>query len=257
MPIFTNPTDYILASIDAYPTLYAAENYDFSRRKVMDQLLNVIGNGIRDDEELVEHLLYNAYDKERAFLLCNGTKVFIGYTEVEDRDNGLTIPVFETAAYYLEHEKDAHPEVKYWVQSQPSLFEERDGNKWTPYCNFGKNYSTVWRTDYKSLGRDWCDEAIWFYEECLRFFAKNESHYHYAFPKFEGAMDKAHGKTNEKYVNNMLEQRAKYNSDEEFSIAYGGVEYTGDMEDFLIRKWAKEKAEIIEFINETIEYLKN
>ena len=55
--ILLTPEQCVKRAICQYPTLFAKNSFEESKFAVLDQFLDVIGNGIRDDEELDEYLL--------------------------------------------------------------------------------------------------------------------------------------------------------------------------------------------------------
>lgn len=239
MNIFKNPDDYVMSCLNQFPALYCSKSFDDAKMKVFNQLFNVIGNGVRDNEDLIEMLRVRRFNREKVIPLYTGGKMLMGYKDTVNitmMSKPLVVgngsPIYVNAS-----EKDAYPDCVHW--------EELTFREVSLYPNFKKKYSTVWYVDYKSLGKEWCDAIVWFYTKCKEWFVTNESKYHYAFPC-------SYDQKTQKSINDMEEYRTtKYSSDEEFSKAYG-LEYLGDMNDFLIRKWEKEKARIMEFIDETI-----
>lgn len=236
--IFTDPNDYVLAMAARFPTLYSGANVEEVKVKVLDQLLNVIGNGIRDHDELMTSLERIEFDRDRAIKVCNGEPVWYGYFKTRKFFRDEAFPDGDPVRV-LESEKVQYLDVVLWQESR--CFP------WNPYPNFEKKYSTVWQTQFKELGTDWCEAAIWFYTQAREWLKENESHYHYAYPCANA------GKT-DKFLNDMIERRNKYESDEAFSQAYEHP-YNGDMHQFLVSKWQKERDRIMEFIDETIAHL--
>ena len=82
MKLYT-PEQYILKSASRYPTLFVGNDYNNTKFRVLDQLLNVNGNGIRNDKELLEHLEYHEFDEVDAARYTTGEPVYYGYYEVE------------------------------------------------------------------------------------------------------------------------------------------------------------------------------
>ena len=236
--MFTDPDDYVLSRVNAYPCLYASDSFENTKLLVLDQLLNVIGNGVRDAHELRRELRWHEFDRERGLRLCSGESVAWGYYEVEDWGNGFLMGRGESISAVLS-ERHLHPEVVHWLESKPIHFD--------PYPNFQKEYSIVWQGDFLKLNKQWRTAADWFYERCELWFQQNENHYHRAYPRETPAKS-------QQYLKDMQEQRGHYDSDAAFSEAYG-IEYHGDMEDFMRRRWQCEKQKISEFIAETREYL--
>lgn len=235
MKLFT-PEDYVLARVGQYPTLYAAPTFEQAKLRVYDQLFNVIGNGIRDDDELRFDLKYHKFDRERALKFCNGAQALWGYKKVRDFGSGFKIGEGDSITAG-DFEQDQYPDVIHW--------QESGFCKWNPYPNFSKRYSAIWFPNFREVaGDEWVAEAVWYYAKCREWFITNGSEYHGAYPTGNQAKDA-------QYLADMFKQRERYESDEAFSAAYN-IEYTGDMVDFMTRRSAETIAKAIEYIDETI-----
>jgi hypothetical protein len=81
--------DYIIHCICEFPTLYAAHNFRMSSMKVMDQLLNVNGNGIRDGEELLEHITFTKQHTKAEADKWIREKIYYGYLKVKEHKFSL------------------------------------------------------------------------------------------------------------------------------------------------------------------------
>lgn len=254
------PVKCVNLAINTYPSLYAANGYELAKLRVYDHIFNCIGNGIRDTAE------YNDYMRNRrngvqtpAAKYLSGERLYYGYTQVKDMgaelgidDERFLMPVSESCLneVFTESEKADHPEVKRWLG-----FNVTD--KFNPYPNFNKQYSTVWRIDTSILTKEWIDEIIWFYRKCEEYFDGPDAHeYHSALP--------ADPKKLERRVKDQDEYLAKYMKADkpveecwaEITEAYG-TEYRGDTVDFLKRRWEKEHDRIRAYITETIAMLEN
>lgn len=240
---------YIMNMINEYPTLYAAESYKKAKIKVLDQLLNVIGNGIRDDEELTEQL--EGIDPEITMAdiakYVSGEKIYYGYTKITTyEENGkiiFTSPDNTGKTYYgvLESEKDNYKDVVYWM--------ECTRHPHRPYPNFDEKYSTIYQCpSFLSLHPSFIEAAIEFYEYVKEWLVDNESKYHYAFPC------DTEQKT-EKRTKDITLNMAKYKTWDEISEAYG-TEYKGDVYQFQVDRWARDKERIFQFLEKTLEMLK-
>jgi len=236
------PTQYVNRAITEFPTLYAGKGTtpETATFRCMDQLFNVIGNGIRDDEELFEFLAANTkkpYD-DYDYRLFTETISF-GYSEVNEHGWGVGDSIV-----CVDSDKHLHPEIKKWLDASPIV-------KIAPYPNFEKEYSTIYQCPaFMTLGKDWLDAAIKFYEKCREFFMSNDVNtYQYAFPS-------ATKKEEEYLLQDFADRLSKYKSYDAITHAYGGeVEYQGDNYDFLCKRWENEKQRCIKFIDETIGYL--
>lgn len=235
MKLFT-PEDYVLYRVGQYPSLYGAKSFEQAKLRVYDQLFNVIGNGIRDEDELRHDLKKHRFDRERALKFCNGARVFWGYKEVKDFGCGFLMGQGESITVG-EFEQDDYPDIIHW--------QESGFCQWNPYPNFQKKYSAIWFPGFRDVaGDEWVAEAVWYYGKCREWFASNSQDYWGAYPTGNQAKDAQH-------LLDMLKQRDRYESDEAFSDAYG-LEYTGDMPDFMTRRSQKTINEALAYIDETI-----
>ena len=234
-----SPEQYVYNQVASYPSLYHANSYDAAAKRVFDQLFNVIGNGVDLPDELDRPIV----DQVEVAKFLRGEKVYWGYTEVEELANGVMIPKRSSDQNHLvcvESEKTLHPEVLLWIDCKDY--------PWTPYPNFEKKYSTVYEPEFKNLGKEWIEAAIWFYEECVEFFNNTPEWYVYAYPcKFQRETDNR--------VYDMKVRLQSYKSNEEISEAYG-CEFDGDIDKFLRLRWEKDLSRIDRFISKTLSYLR-
>lgn len=230
---------YVHALVAKHPILFASTEYEISKFHVLDQLLNVNGNGIRNSEELFEELLsVDIVDASRYFTEPTTT----GYYSVVEYGSGYLHPNLNgDKVNCFVSEKDNYPEVKKWVDLDlPSKFK-------MPYPNFNKAYSIVCRDDgFLSLDKDWLEAAIWFYKKARNIIFLREHEYHYSFPKILAS-------ENEKILKSQLVAFGT-RTYEEISRDWCHP-YDGDIVKFLTTKWEKEKKEIFDFIDETVELL--
>ena len=234
-----SPEQYVYNQVATYPALYHADSYESAAKRVCDQFFNVIGNGVDLPEELDRPIT----DLVEAEKFLRGENLYYGYTEVEDLGRGVIIPKRSSDNNYLvcvESEKVLHPKVVLWVDCKDY--------PWTPYPNFEKKYSTVYEPEFKDLGKEWIGAAIWFYEECVKFFNNTPERYAYAYPcKSQRETD------NQLYA--MRVRLQSYKSNEEISEAYE-CEFDGDIDKFLRLRWEKELSRIDRFISETLSHLR-
>ena len=178
------PNQYIALAVTSYLSLYSANSLKELRMKIADQLFNVIGNGIRDHEELLEAITVNddiviPELQERYF---DGTVFYQGYTKLDEKIKklGFDFPIFDSqvAGYYTEEEKKDHPEVVCWSECK-----KFDINL---YPNFKEKYSIVYQSDkFKELGQEWIDFAIEYYEFAKEWMNNNSHKYHGGWPDNE------------------------------------------------------------------------
>lgn len=236
--------DFFKKTVCSYPSLYANNDIRVSKMKVLDQLLNTVGNGIRDDEELIEYL--NEYKKigSSDFDRYLTEKTYTGYTRLEEpfEPGEKQYPDINSVVSYgtLENDRYKYPEVILWRKNRINGF--------TPYPNFQEEYSLVYTCPvFFSLGKDWIEAAIFFYTACQQWFVNNEKSYHYAFPT-------NNKKADERLVKELEETFKKYDSFEAISLDYN-TQYNGDVPKFLVLRWEKELTRINSFLFKTIEYL--
>jgi hypothetical protein len=124
-------------------------------------------------------------------------------------------------------------------------------DKKNPYPNFKKEYSTIYSVPLKDMPTDWLEGVLWYYEECKTYFENGAEGYSYAYPSKQNRDDEL-AKYIEKY-------RKDGQSEEEYFAAVSNAyecEFRGDIPDFQTRRWEKEKARILDFISNTMEYIK-
>lgn len=124
-------------------------------------------------------------------------------------------------------------------------------DKKNPYPNFKKEYSTIYSVPLKDMPTDWLEGVLWYYEECKTYFENGAEGYSYAYPSKQNRDDDL-AKHIEKY-------RKDGQSEEEYFAAVSKAyecEFRGDIPDFQTRRWEKEKARILDFISDTMKYIK-
>jgi hypothetical protein len=236
MKILT-PDEYVVNKIQSYPTLVLSETYETSKLKVFNQLFNVIGNGVRDDEELLEQISGEPMVlSEKAFKETYWYGYDIDLTEKH---------CIELVTDCYESDKLNYPKVSDWIELKIYPFN--------PYPNFQVEYSTVYQCPiFLTLGEEWIRAALHFYKHCKEWFKTNWQYYHLAYPQMgENGNDKS--KFQQK---DMMEWLEKYSTHEEVTEAYG-VEYDGDVDKFMKKRWEKELNRINDYIDSTIRMLEN
>ena len=241
------PREYVLKAVADYPTLYAAPSYEEAAYKVFDQLFNVIGNGVSDQHELMNAVMGIPVDEEKALKYLKGEEIFYGYTKVKTLGSGTVIPdrdSFGKDIVALASEKEQHPDVKLWIGYGKKKKEVN-----VPYPNFSKEYSLFYQADLSVLGEEWKQAVHDYYNQSKQFFLTTPEHYHNAYPSNNHHRD-------EQLIKDFTEAFKKYSSNEEISKAYES-EYNGDVVEFVTNKWKNELAEILSFIDETIDRIEN
>lgn len=232
------PNQYIQTCIVKYPTLYAGKGltYKDSKLRALDQLLNVLGNGIRNDEELAERFSFIPTTEYSDKYHTND--IYYGYKEFEEM-KGFSFPK-EPGIDCLDCDRKNYPDIIYWMKSSVHPFR--------PYPSFDEKYSTIYQCpSILDFGPDWIDAILFFYKECQKWLVEHELEYSYAFPK-------PTEKETDRSIKEMEAALSKYDSNEKISEAYKR-EYHGDVYDFQVRRWKKEKARINKFLEKTISML--
>jgi hypothetical protein len=232
-----SPDKYIIDRICTYPTLHALNTFEESKMRVLDQLLNVLGNGIRDDDELLEELSFKTNHTLKDAQRWIKGKIVYGYTQTEGegvltRHKGKSVEI-------LECDLKKHLEIIYSFPSPKHPFQ--------PYPNFQKKYSTVWKCPiFLTFGNAWISFAIEFYKYCLAWLQKNELEYHYAFPR--PTQEETEERIKEFIISN--EKKSKAQIAKDYSLTY-----TEDVHDLLSRRWQRDKINILKFMDETLQML--
>lgn len=262
MKILT-PEQAVNRAIIAYPSLYSASNPNDARFKVLDHLLNVIGNGIRDTDDFLHEMAI-----PEGFVppvvpqkYLSGEPIYEGFTRQKEIVPGCGIFIFDSESRvegtYSESEKADHPEVVYWLQVN------RRRTSFTPYPNFRKEYSLAWRIDTAVLTPEWIRVIIWYYEEVRKFFETGDvSDYRDApttDPKKMAKLIRDYEVNFVRYIQDGQTVAEYYRAISE-AYQYPGeelIEYRGDTEAFIRDRWIVELARINRFIDETIQMLQN
>lgn len=249
------PDEFIIRAVNAYPSLYGSPTYEEAKFRIFDHIFNTIGNGVRKHDFVGTPVTERETDDAQKWFCCS--EAAYGYSKTRQLDDcNIQMPDSESleCVVPVDEMKD-HPNIVYWVEFDTSY-------KRIPYPNFKKTYSLVWKSDpvkLDVLGPKWIEGAIWFYSKCLEYFNDTEacSHYSVAFPK---ATEDETENTVEQYKKFLCDVQ-KYPTNEDISKAYE-CEFIGDRNDdadvaaFISRRWDKEHAEILAFIEETLGHLK-
>lgn len=244
--------EYLHCKVIQFPSSLSSTSPENSKFKALDHLLNVIGNGIRDDEELAEELnSVVAVNKQNAMrYMCESTEIVIGYKDtmlIGDRVAGT--PDSEMIVLLKE---DVH--LYPWIKHTLSLNVK---DKKDPYQNFSKEYSLIYQAPlFLTLSNDWIESAIWFYEKCLNYFQTDECATYHGNP--------THNHIDE-FVDFFIQRYAeKYTKNPELlSLDWNNVSFEGTdfynreaIANMYLHQWDMNKQNIIHFIKETIALLK-
>jgi hypothetical protein len=251
-----NPNDFYSVYLENHLSYYGMYS-DFKNAKLalLDHIFNVIGNGIRDTDEFINFISSN----EKSFNLKHTIslyekKFYSGFDSNSDIDvNKATddeLVDFFSRTDNFHHricENDLHlyKDVKVWEEDTKKI-------KRNPYPNFSKKYSIIYNLNFDLLGEQkeyWINEAITFYKDCIVYLNSEESMYHSnAYPTDDKAKDEA-------VISSFKKALDKYETNEDASKAYE-QDYNGNVEEFVIVRWEKNKKEWMAFCHNSIDFLK-
>lgn len=241
-------------AMNEHALLYVSATVEQARLKFYDQTFNVLGNGIHDMKDFVK--MHKITKKNQKYLDSYPAK-YIGNHElylVFVEKNGRIDPGSSLPELYTKEEMVQMGNPRY----VSNVSERLTDDEFVPYANFQKQYSLIDKIDFATLDISWTQAAIFFYNHAKAFFqSENVMKYHHAFPE--------PGQTREEGVAEYTQMFERIGKGKEKSQSdlykyitqqYGfGVEYTGDVEQFLEKRWKYRQAEVNRFIDETLEYL--
>ncbi len=123
--------------------------------------------------------------------------------------------------------------------------------KINPYPNFRKEHSLIYRMPLDVLDKSWIEAGIWFYAKCKEYFENGAEGYHGEYPLTKKDEEVSWIKAIDGYKKDGMTDAEWFGA---VSKAYE-IEYRGDLDDFLKRKWEKEVKRIIGFVDESIDVL--
>jgi hypothetical protein len=239
-------------AMNEHALLYASATVEQARLKFYDQTFNVLGNGINSMEDFVKS--YHITKKNTKYLdsfpakYIGNHELYLVFAEREGRiDTGSG-----SSELYTKEELAELGNPRYI----DNIAEDFGRYEFVPYPNFRKEYSLIGVLDFAELDVSWTQAAIEFYSQAKAFFQSDKvKNYHHHFPE--------PGETKESCVadyTEMFDRIGKGKKEQDFyqyiTQQYGfGVEYTGNVEQFLEKRWHHRQAEANRFIDETLEYL--
>lgn len=243
------PFDFIIRKVNAHPSLYASPSYDETKFRILDHVLNTIGNGCYMESFEGDPVTDLEIAKAKKWFHCE--RAAYGYMKTRKLgDSSFEMPEGEPIVVREDEMKD-HPEIVYWVDFDAS--EERN-----PYPNFMKEYSAVWNNRdiiFEELGPQWAKVAGWYYNRCRDYFMDSEKvkSYYGAFPN----KDQEENEQRLASYLKLISSTEKYPTNDDISKAYE-CEFIGDRTNiddvsaFATRRWEKEHQRILDFIYETL-----
>lgn len=231
-------------AMNEYPMLYTAQTVDLAKLKFSDQIFNVIGNNISSMD-----------DFELNFTIAEENKdVIDSYPAIYITDQPLYI------VYCMTHTGSRHYLKNLYTEQQLEQFADDSAYVWfkanklidefVPYPNFKPEYSLVYDIDLQEYDSSWTIAAIFFYTKMKEWFNSD------SVWKYPGA---GHLKDMQTCIADYERMFKRYEGNAQtpeernvkISNAYG-IEYTGNIEQFIHTRWNNELNRIITFIDETL-----
>lgn len=248
-------------SMNMHPILYSSKSIELSKFKFFDHMFNVIGNGYHTLEDVIENHIINSNNEllteSYPEKYISAQPLFMVYKEHQmignhkSPKNGT-----EITGLYTQEEVAGMPESYSTIQINKK-YKFVDEKEFSPYPNFSKKYSMVWQMDMSKLDKSWTEYAIWYYEKAKEFFnGDNVSDYHGAYPKNEKEISRLISDYNKAFERYKTEDMTESDFNKAISEAYE-LEYYGDTDEFIQRRWKNELHRILKFIDETLSKFKS
>lgn len=237
------PDEFIVYTVNNYPAIYAAPSYESAKLKVLDHVLNNVGDHVLSVNTEITPDDFRSAEK---WFNCN--KFANGYADV--RVVGSTVIGAGSCVAVTPGDAVDTPGVVHWSFMNCEEFKR-------PHPCFMQEYSLVWNQDsmFAEYGSAWLAAAIHYYTWCREYFNDPDrfSSYYYAFPGSSEAKDM---RTIREYQTSL----SRYPTNESISEAYeclfeGDRTNDEDVAAFIRRRWVAERKRILEFIEETIDHL--
>lgn len=253
MSLMTIDQAYTLA-MNQHPSLYIASTPELSKIKFYDHVFNCIGNSISTLEDFEEHYTIAPHNENLIHTIpekyTSGEQLYYAYTDTNfpNFNNGIN-GLFTLA------EIEQMPECKRYTPV--SKLNIRHHVEFVPHPNFSEEYSFVYRFDLTKIGRSWTTAALEYYRYCKKFFTTPDAQY------YSGAVPSdltARQRSIDSYEKCFARYKQAGMTEAEYhkaiSEAYE-LEYTGDILDFMARRWNIELDRINKFIDATITKLES
>lgn len=155
--------------MNLYPSIYASTSRDLTRFLVLDQLINVIGNGIRSASDFNEAIqktpssLTDPYPKKYA----GKGSLYYAYANPPSKFGMIDLDSQIGNSLFSEEEREeyntSNPNT-YWVECPRA-------RNWRVYPNFNPQFSWLHNTtnaELNLISTAWIHEFIWYYKHALR-----------------------------------------------------------------------------------------
>lgn len=247
------PDEFIIRSVNNFPSLFAALSYEEVKFRILDHVLNTIGNGLYTKDFMGKPVTKKEIADAQKWFQCS--EAAYGYTKTYQLgdDPEFRMPEGDPIVVPI-NEMENYPDIVHWVEFNCSY-------KSSPYPNFSKQYSTVWderRIKFVDLGVEWMQAADWFYRKCQDYFLDNERvlEYHTAFPK----STEWETKNTIEDCKEIITNTTRYPDNAAITEAYecefiGDTHNDEDVANFILRRWNTEHKRILDFIQETLVYI--
>lgn len=252
MALMTIVQAYTLA-MNEHPSLYIASTPQFSRIKFYDHLFNCIGNGIVTLEDFEEQFTIAPHNEKLIHTIpekyLSGEQLYWGYTDTNfpNFNNGIN------GLFTLE-EIEKMPECKRYTPIS-SARSRLNHPEFVPYPNFTEENSLVYEIDITAFDRSWTTAALEYYRYCKHFFTTPDAQYYSgAVPSDLTVRQRSFDSYEKCFARYHIEGMTEEEFHKAISAAYE-LEYTGDILDFMTRRWSIELERINHFIDNTIKKL--
>lgn len=231
-------------AMNEYPMLYTARTVTLAKLKFSDQIFNVIGNGISSVSDFESNFTItdankNIIDSYPSSYITNQPL----YTVYRITDTGLS-QYLENLYTEQQLEQFSNDPAYVWYRANRLM------DNFDPYPNFDSKYSLVYNVDLQQYDSSWTIAAIYFYTKMKEWFNSD------SVWKYPAA---GHLKDMQTCIVEYERMFKRYEGDAQtleernvkISNAYG-IEYTGNIEQFIHTRWNNELNRIITFIDETL-----
>lgn len=230
------PEQYYILCATKYPSLFHRfENNTLNKLAILDQLLNVSGNGINNSKTFFKEI--NAKFNSK----------YLSLSEIPYRKR---VCGFRKSNYDFitcwDNEISSYPDVAEWKEMDiKSVYHI--------YPNFNDQYSVLKDIDYNAFSKDvrqlWIQDFIWFYSFAKEKLNSDECHLYFdsCFP--------SSNKKDLKHIMLIIDLLSKYKNYQEISEAYK-LDFRGNYYTFAIELWQRSKTAYVTACDSNIEFLK-
>lgn len=255
--------------MNKYPLLGISLSEEDAKLRYFDHLFNTTGNGIYNHALFIKEHEINS--SNLAFIhsypekYIQADSLYYAFKEID--------PVYpwpqgkqdsKVKGFFTLDEISAMPGIAIYEKFE-NFFNDDGSVKekflFSPYPNFKKENSLIYNLNFSELDKSWIEAAIWYYNKAEEFFLGENSHlYIYAFPKSKTSENTFKLKQEIEDWKEVFKDFEKEGlSKEEYHKIISNhfkVSYNGDITDFICQIWDIKKKSIIDFIDDSLAYLK-